>query len=113
MMQSDVLIINVARGGIINETAIVQALRNKQIGAAATDVYVEEPAGLENSVLVRAAQDWADDERKGGPLAEMNGRLVLSPHIAWWARSSIEKLRITVGANIEAWARGEATNLVP
>lgn len=112
LMRSDVLIVNVARGGIINEEALVQAIKDREIGAAATDVYVEEPAGLENNVLVRAANDWAEGERKGGILAELNGRLVLTPHIAWFASSSLDKLRRTVASNIEAWARGEATNIV-
>jgi lactate dehydrogenase-like 2-hydroxyacid dehydrogenase len=112
-MQPDVLIINVARGGIIDEDAAVQALKDRSIGGLATDVFVEEPATLENSVLVRAANEWADAERAGGEMASLNGRLVLSPHIAWWARSSIEKLQTTVGANIEAWARSEPTNIVP
>jgi lactate dehydrogenase-like 2-hydroxyacid dehydrogenase len=112
IMQDDALIVNVARGGIIDEEALVKALLEKKIGGAATDVFVEEPATLENNVLVRAAHDWAESERTGGDLGEMNGRLVLSPHIAWWAQSSIEKLRTTVGSNIESWAKGEVQNVV-
>ena len=52
-----------------------------------------------------AATEWKSD-------AEMSGRLILTPHVAWYARSSIEKLRKTVKANVEAWARGEHLNLV-
>lgn len=55
--------------------------------------------------LVKAAEDWKDD-------AEMGGRLILTPHVAWYAGSSIEKLRRTTTANVEAWARGEDLNLV-
>lgn len=104
-MRSDALIVNVARGGIVNEEALVEALKSTKILGAATDVYVEEPAGLENSPLVRAANEWAKD-------TSMSGRLVLSPHLAWWAKSSIQKLRTTVASNIEAWARGEIKNEV-
>jgi lactate dehydrogenase-like 2-hydroxyacid dehydrogenase len=104
-MRSDALIINVARGGIVNEEALVKALKERQILGAATDVYVEEPAGLENSPLVSAANEWSSDDK-------MKGRLVLSPHLAWWARSSIEKLRTTVATNIEAWGIGEVRNEV-
>jgi lactate dehydrogenase-like 2-hydroxyacid dehydrogenase len=57
------------------------------------------------NVLVEAAEEWKDN-------AEMAGRLILTPHVAWFARSSIEKLRSTVTANVEAWARGEELNLV-
>ena len=67
-------------------------------------MYIEEPAGREN-VLVRTAEEWKDDR-------EMSGKLVLSPHVAWFAGSSIEKLRRTVVMNVEAWVRGEELNLV-
>ncbi|KAL2072088.1 hypothetical protein VTL71DRAFT_11431 [Oculimacula yallundae] len=105
LMRADTILINVARGGIVDESALVQALKDKKIHAAATDVYVEEPAGMEN-VLVRTANQWREEG------SEFDGRLILSPHIAWWAKSSIEKLRRTVGENIEAWARGEPKNVV-
>ncbi len=110
-MRPDTLLINVARGGIVDEEALVEALEKKKIAGAATDVFFEEPAGVENSVLVRKAKEWSQEvgkEGKGG----LNGRLILSPHIAWWARASIEKLRTTVAGNIEAWAKGEERNLV-
>ena len=42
-MKKDAKIINVARGGIINEKALYEALKNGQIGGAAIDVWVEEP----------------------------------------------------------------------
>lgn len=106
IMQNDVLLINVARGGIVDETALITALKEKKIGGAATDVFVEEPATLENSVLVQATNKWAEED------SELDGRLVLSPHIAWWARSSIKKLRTEVGLNIEAWAAGATRNVV-
>jgi len=105
LMREEALLVNVARGGIVDENALVQALKQKMIHAAATDVFIEEPAGMDN-VLVRTAHEW----RKEGN--ELDGRLILSPHIAWWARSSIEKLRRTVGENIEAWANGEPRNIV-
>lgn len=97
LMRPDAILINVARGGIVDEDALVDALRENRIAGAAADVFSREPAGREN-VLVR----------EGG----MGGRLVLSPHVAWFARSSIEKLRRTVVENIEAWVGGEVRNVV-
>ena len=47
LMQSDAILINVSRGGIINEAALVSALKERKIAGAATDVYSEEPAGQE------------------------------------------------------------------
>jgi lactate dehydrogenase-like 2-hydroxyacid dehydrogenase len=110
LMRPDALIINVARGGIVDEDALVEALKEKKIQGAATDVFVEEPAGKENSVLMRAAKEWSESGEEG--IRGLNGRLVLSPHVAWWARASIEKLRGTVSANVEGWARGEVVNQV-
>lgn len=75
LMRPDTLLINVARGGIVDEHALVQALRENRIQGAATDVFLEEPAGMEN-VLVKTANEWM---REGH---EMEGRLVLSPHLA-------------------------------
>ncbi len=106
LMKPEAIVVNVARGGIVDEPALVQALEEKKIWGAATDVFLEEPAGLENSALVKAANTW---EKDGG---ELSGRLVLSPHLAWWAKSSIDRLRTVVGSNIEAWASGKAENLV-
>ena len=104
LMRPDALLINVSRGGIVDEMELIKALKERKIAGAATDVYVEEPAGREN-MLVRAAEEWKDN-------SELGGRLVLSPHVAWFAGSSTEKLRRTVVMNVEAWARGEELNLV-
>ena len=112
LMRPDALLVNVARGGIVDEDALVKALEEGKIGGAATDVFFEEPAGVGNSVLVQKAREWKEGSLKGGEGRKLSGRLVLSPHIAWWARSSIEKLRGTVAGNIEGWARGEVRNSV-
>lgn len=100
LMRPDALVINVARGGIVDEAALTLALKDKRIAGAATDVYEKEPAGKEN-VLVRIAEE----ER-------VKGRLILSPHVAWYARSSIEKLRRVMGENVDSWAKGVPMNLV-
>jgi lactate dehydrogenase-like 2-hydroxyacid dehydrogenase len=100
LMRSDALIVNVARGGVVSEPDLVTALKEKQIAGAATDVFTEEPAGKENVLVAAAGERWA------------GGRLVLSPHLAWLARSSIEKLRRVAMENIEAWAKGEPKNVV-
>lgn len=43
LMKPDCLVINTSRGGIINETALIEALEQQEIGAAAMDVFVKEP----------------------------------------------------------------------
>ncbi|TEY53388.1 hypothetical protein BOTCAL_0248g00050 [Botryotinia calthae] len=102
IMRPNALIINIARGGIVNEEDLVNALIQGKIAGAATDVYVEEPAG-EDSTLVKAARD--------SELRD-SGRLILSPHIAWYGISSVEKLRRVVTENIKGWCEGVGGNVV-
>ena len=52
MMKKEALIINVARGGIVNEHALARALKEGWIAGAATDVLETEPAGLGTSPLI-------------------------------------------------------------
>ncbi|QSZ31479.1 hypothetical protein DSL72_001044 [Monilinia vaccinii-corymbosi] len=102
VMRKDALVVNVARGGIVNEEDLVRALREGVIAGAATDVFMTEPAGRDN-VLVDAA--------RVGTLRD-TGRLVLSPHVAWYGRSSVEKLRRVVVENVKAWCEGGEGNVV-
>jgi len=99
-MRPDALLINVSRGGIVVEEDLVAALKEGKIRGAATDVFITEPAGTENVLVKAANEEWAKD------------RLVLSPHLAWWARSSIEKLRRVTRENVEGWSKGTLQNEV-
>ena len=59
----------------------MHALQSNQIAGAATDVYIKEPLGKDNVLIKAANEKWS------------KGRLVLSPHMAWFAKSSMEKLK--------------------
>jgi len=50
-MKPGVMIVNCARGGIINEADLVEALKSKKVGAAAFDVFEEEPVKADNPLL--------------------------------------------------------------
>jgi D-3-phosphoglycerate dehydrogenase len=63
LMRKDAILINTARGNLIDEKALLSALKNKDIAGAALDVYREEP--LKDEQLIK----W-------------NENLVLTPHIA-------------------------------
>ncbi|KAI3332056.1 glycerate dehydrogenase [Xylariaceae sp. AK1471] len=75
-MKPYTLLINVSRGGIVDENALVSALRKGKIAGAGTDVYSQEPAGPDNSALLAA--DTAD----------LN--LVTTPHVAWYAEETLD-----------------------
>ncbi|KAI0489712.1 D-isomer-specific 2-hydroxyacid dehydrogenase family protein [Xylaria cf. heliscus] len=80
------LLINVSRGGIVDEKALLSALREGKIAGAGTDVYSQEPAEPSNSVLLAA--DTAD----------LN--LVTTPHVAWYAEETFENYSRTCRANV-------------
>jgi D-3-phosphoglycerate dehydrogenase len=51
LMKPDAILINASRGGVVNETALTQALQNNQIAGAGLDVFSEEPVPAENPLL--------------------------------------------------------------
>ena len=83
-MKPTSIIINVARGGIVDEQALTNALNNKTIAAAALDVFSKEP--LPSSPLY----DLTDPDC-----------LLASPHTAWAADSAVESLVEGIYANIK------------
>jgi len=95
-MDDTAIIVNVGRGGVIDEEAVVKALRNGTIGGFATDVFSPEPATRESSVL----------------LDETIPNLILSPHIAWFSSKTIKGTRETVKKNVEAFVAGTPQNVV-
>lgn len=64
-MRPDAILINAARGGVVDEVAVAGALKNKKLGGAALDVFVQEPLGAD----------------KGGIFADVPN-VILTPHIA-------------------------------
>lgn len=93
MMKPTALIINTARGGIINEADLVEALKANIIAGAGVDVLTKEPAELTN------------------PLANYTGdNLLLTPHIAWASTESIVRLVKEVSLNIAAFSQHESRN---
>ncbi|UQC81003.1 D-isomer specific 2-hydroxyacid dehydrogenase [Colletotrichum lupini] len=99
-MRPDAVIINVGRGGTVNEAALVAALREGRISGAATDVYEVEPAGSgQDSVLL-------GQEAKG-----LN--LTLTPHLAWCADQTRVNIRRAVGENVRLFfGGGKGSNVV-
>lgn len=95
-MDDTAIIVNVGRGGVIDEAAVVKALRDGTIGGFATDVFSPEPATLGSSVL----------------LDQTIPNLILSPHIAWFSSKTIKGTRETVKKNIEAFVAGTPQNVV-
>ncbi|HEB95232.1 MAG TPA: 2-hydroxyacid dehydrogenase [Sedimenticola thiotaurini] len=94
-MRPDALLINTARGGIVDEEALATALRRGRLGGAGIDVLAQEPP-LDDSPLLQP----------GIP------NLIVTPHIAWASRESRQRLLDQVAANIDAHLAGEQRNRV-
>ncbi|MBV9211011.1 MAG: glycerate dehydrogenase, partial [Acidobacteria bacterium] len=95
MMRADALLINTARGGLVDEAALAKALVEQRIGGAGFDVLSEEPP------------------RAGNPLLDLRlPNFILTPHIAWASREAMQALADQLIDNLEAFARGEPRNLV-
>ena len=86
MMKPSAIIINVARGGIIDEAALAEALDNGWLSAAALDVFSVEP--LKESPLFHIRDKY---------------RLLASPHNAWAAAEAIDRLLECVAENIREY----------
>lgn len=97
-IRSTGIVVNVSRGGVMDECALAQALKEGCISGAATDVFSKEPARKGGNVLL--------DADKPVP------NLIISPHVAWYASSSIKNLQDTIKANVEGFLDGEPRNLV-
>ncbi len=95
-MNPNALLINTGRGGLVDEQALVDALKRRQIAGAGVDVFSAEPADMDNPLI--ANRDLPN--------------LLLTPHVAWGSDSSIQQLATILIDNISAFMRGEAKNRV-
>ncbi|KAE8418567.1 D-isomer specific 2-hydroxyacid dehydrogenase [Aspergillus pseudocaelatus] len=98
MMPAQAVLINVARGGIVDEGALFHALKEESISGAAVDVYANEPIGRGDSPLL--SPDAA------------NLNLVLTPHLAWFAERTLQNLQAAVKCTVERWCAGDTINQV-
>ncbi len=94
-MRKDALLINTARGGLIDSDALVTALRAGNIAGAGIDVLCREPpTGPE-------------------PLIDVDlPNLIVTPHIAWAAREARQRAINQMAENVEAFIRGNPRNRV-
>lgn len=94
-MKPNAVLINTARGGLVDEAALALALRAGKLAGAGVDVLEEEPPA------------------NGGPLLDSGvPNLIVTPHIAWSGAEAKQLLADGLTENLEAFARGEARNLV-
>lgn len=87
VMKRSALLINVARGGIVDEAALAEALDRGSIAGAALDVFSREPFAADSPLLGIREPD----------------RLLLSPHNAWSPREAVDVLVGCIEENIKTF----------
>jgi len=97
-MKRSALLLNTARGGLVDEAALLAALQQGHIAGAGFDVLSVEPPTAGNPLLTAEL------------LALPN--FLLTPHVAWASQPAMQALADQLTANLEAFARGEPQNRV-
>jgi glycerate dehydrogenase len=94
-MKKTALLINTARGGLVDEAALIRALDEGLIAGAGFDVLTKEPP------------------REGNPLLELRKpNFILTPHVAWASDNAMQFLADQLIDNIEAFVDGKSQNRV-
>lgn len=95
-MKNTAILINVARGPVVDNKALYEALMSGEIQAAGLDVVEKEPLELSN------------------PLSQIkdSNKLIITPHLAWASVEARTRCVEEVAKNIEAFQRGESRNVV-
>ena len=95
-MGQHTLLINVSRGGIVDETALLEALRAGSIGGAATDVLEHEPSN--------AGKFWKEGD---SPLLNVDAaeaerlNLMVTPHVAWFSTTTMQNYLLAFKRHVE------------
>ena len=94
-MKSTAVLINAARGGIVDEQALVSAIKNNWIAGAGVDVAHTEPPAPSSPLLQFSSP-----------------RLIVTPHIAWASRSARQRLVTEIADNLRSFLHGTPRNSV-
>jgi len=87
------LFLNVARGALVDEAALADALNRGQLAGAAVDVVSNEPMRADNPLL-------------------QTRNCIITPHIAWASLAARRRLMATTVRNVEAFIAGQPINVV-
>jgi glycerate dehydrogenase len=95
-MKKTAILINVARGPVVDEQALYDALVEGKIAAAGLDVLCKEPIAADN------------------PLGKIKDstKLLITPHMAWGSHEARERCAREVYENIKSFIKGEARNVI-
>ena len=92
-MKDGAILINTARGGLVDEKALAAALKSGKLAAAAVDVVSAEPIAADN------------------PLLGLDN-CIITPHLAWAPKEMRRIITDTLAANLQSWLDGDTLNRV-
>lgn len=95
---SHAVVINTARGGLIDSQALAQALRDGKLAGAALDVLDAEPPPEDDPLLVLHRKNTTN--------------LIVTPHMAWTSKNAMTALAAQVVENMESFVKGESLRRV-
>ena len=95
LLPKQALLINTARGPLVDEKALLYALQQKQIAGAGLDVLSEEPPAINHPLLNSGLKN-----------------LIITPHIAWASQQSRQRLLDQLAENVFEFKQGKARNLL-
>ena len=94
-MKPDAVVINTARGALIDPAALAEALKAGRLGGAGIDVLEQEPPPADHPLLDPAIPN-----------------LIVTPHVAWAAREARQRCLDELALNVQAFLAGERRNRV-
>jgi len=94
LMKKDAILINTARGPIVDSNALAQALNNDKLAGAGIDVFENEPPINENHPLLNAKN------------------CICTPHIGFFSTQAMEKRAVIVADNIEHYLNNNQINII-